>query len=174
MQFYQKDRWSPYLVGLSIGLLLLFLLMLKKQLGASGGITQIAGLISYLLFPEYTINSSYFQVQLKDHIIFNYRLVSIIGLFLGAFTASYLNKEKVPPKNTLWTLNFGNQAIRRNITIFIGGILLIFGARLAGGCTSGHAISGGGQLATTSFVFMIFVFATAIPTAFILYRNKGD
>ena len=121
MRFYQKDRWSPYLVGMGIGLLLLFLLILRKQLGASGGITQLSGLLSYLFFPDYTINSAYFQVQLKDQILFNYRFLSLIGLFIGAFVASYFTQESIPEKNTLWKANFGESPWKRYVAIFIGG-----------------------------------------------------
>ena len=58
---------------------------------------------------------------------------------------------------------------------FIGGFLVILGARFAGGCTSGHAISGGIQLAASGYLFMLGVFALGIPTAFLARRLfKGD
>jgi uncharacterized membrane protein YedE/YeeE len=42
---------------------------------------------------------------------------------------------------------------------FLGGILVGFGARLARGCTSGQALSGGAVLSAGSWAFMLAVFA---------------
>ena len=50
---------------------------------------------------------------------------------------------------------------------------MVFGARLAGGCTSGHGISGDLQLAVTSWVFITVAFAAAITTAFLIYGREG-
>jgi uncharacterized protein len=50
---------------------------------------------------------------------------------------------------------------------------MLFGARLAGGCTSGHGISGGLQLALSSWVFMISLFSSGIIIALILYPKAG-
>ncbi len=54
---------------------------------------------------------------------------------------------------------------RRYLTAFLGGFLILFGARLAGGCTSGHIISGITQLAASSFIFAAAVFGAGILTA---------
>lgn len=61
---------------------------------------------------------------------------------------------------------------RRKWMAFAGGFLLLFGARLAGGCTSGHVITGMTQLATASFLFAAAVFAVGIPVA-MMTRKKG-
>lgn len=63
-------------------------------------------------------------------------------------------------------------ARRRQWTAFAGGFLLLFGARLAGGCTSGHVITGMTQLATASFLFAAAVFAVGIPVA-MMTKRKG-
>lgn len=55
---------------------------------------------------------------------------------------------------------------------FIGGFLLLFGARMADGCTSGHMMSGMMQGSISGYVFAISVFATAIPTAIIVKNIK--
>lgn len=66
----------------------------------------------------------------------------------------------------------GRISSRRKWMGFLGGFLLLFGARLAGGCTSGHVITGFTQMATASFIFAAAVFAAGIPTAMML-RRKG-
>ena len=56
------------------------------------------------------------------------------------------------------------------IAAFVGGIIILYGARLAGGCTSGHGISGTLQLAVSSWVFFISMFGTGIATAALMFR----
>jgi len=56
--------------------------------------------------------------------------------------------------------------------LFFGGILLEYGAGIAGGCTSGLAISGGVQLAPAAFLFIAGMFASGIITAMILYGKR--
>jgi uncharacterized membrane protein YedE/YeeE len=62
--------------------------------------------------------------------------------------------------------------IKRLIWAFFGGFLLLFGARTAGGCTSGHVISGGMQLAASSMLFAFFVFASFLATGKMFYRKR--
>jgi hypothetical protein len=71
----------------------------------------------------------------------------------------------------MWVTQFGSTRLTRLAAAFTGGTLLLFGARLAGGCTSGHMISGISQLAVSSFIFGVVTFAVAITTAKILYRK---
>jgi uncharacterized membrane protein YedE/YeeE len=73
----------------------------------------------------------------------------------------------------MWAAVFGGSRKKRFIAAFFGGVLLLFGARLAGGCTSGHMISGMSQLALSSFVFGVCTFGAAILVAHILYRKRG-
>lgn len=171
--FLTKDRWSPYLIGVSIGVLLTFLLLSGFQIGASTAISKVAALLWEWIKPHDQVPASYFHKLLKTSpVVFDWRLLFLIGLFFGALLASKLTQEKIPPKNTLWLNAQGPSKLKRHLAAFVGGALLLLGARLADGCTSGHAISGGSQLSITSWVFMMAVFASAIPTAFFLYMRK--
>jgi uncharacterized membrane protein YedE/YeeE len=62
---------------------------------------------------------------------------------------------------------------RRALAALIGGMVMLLGARLAGGCTSGHGISGALQLALSSWVFALTFFSVGVVTAFLLYGRKG-
>lgn len=57
--------------------------------------------------------------------------------------------------------------IRRYLPAFLGGFLLLYGARLADGCTSGHMMSGMMQGSVSGYYFAVAAFATAIPAALI-------
>jgi uncharacterized membrane protein YedE/YeeE len=53
----------------------------------------------------------------------------------------------------------------------LGGVLVMYGARLAGGCTSGHGISGSLQLAVGSWTFFLVMFAAGAATALAIFRK---
>jgi uncharacterized membrane protein YedE/YeeE len=93
----------------------------------------------------------------------------VAGLLIGGFLAHRLGRkpaaESAPPHA------FEQTASRRYLNAFLGGFLLLFGARLAGGCTSGHVISGISQLSLSGFIFGAGVFATGITTAKLLARR---
>ncbi|WP_243689464.1 YeeE/YedE thiosulfate transporter family protein [Geotalea toluenoxydans] len=98
----------------------------------------------------------------------------MVGVFLGAFAGSKLSgdrsPERVPP---LWRWRFGDSPIRRYIGAFGGGFIMMLGARIAQGCTSGHGISGALQLALSSWMFAPLIFAVAVGTAFLIYGKEG-
>jgi len=66
----------------------------------------------------------------------------------------------------------GNSVPKRLIWSFVGGFILIIGARMAGGCTSGHILSGGMQLSVSSLVFAVFVFAGLLVAGKYFYKQK--
>ena len=171
LKYLKKDRWSPYAVGLMIGILLTALVGIGYQIGVSSGIARIGLLLEQVFFPLHSKTTPYLQKLLADHIAFDWKILFVIGLFLGSLISAKLSGSR-PGKITIWKANFGPSKIKRYLAAFIGGGLLLFGARLADGCTSGHAISGGAQLSVVSWVFMIAVFASAIPASFLLYRKK--
>jgi len=70
-----------------------------------------------------------------------------------------------------WARRFGVMPGRRLLWSFVGGFLLLFGARFGGGCTSGHMISGVSQLAVSSFLFSGALFVSGIITARWLYGD---
>ena len=100
------------------------------------------------------------------------------AMFVGGAVTSSLFRGKQPAVDkgsmpSMWKQNFGASTSKRYLAAFSGGVLLLFGARLAGGCTSGHMISGISQLALSSFIFGIATFAAAILMAKFLYRKRG-
>ncbi len=94
---------------------------------------------------------------------FDWEFALVVGLMLGAFAA--------------WKLGGGEAAEKprggRVWEAMAGGFLLLFGARLAGGCTSGHGISGSLQLAVSGWVFFLTIFASGIATAFLFKNGEG-
>ena len=105
----------------------------------------------------------------------NYSFVFVLSMIAGAFLSSKMagpkvnGSERVAP--TVWQQRFGNSPYLRYGISFLGGVLALYGARLAGGCTSGHMMSGMMQTSVSGYLFAAGVFATAIPTAIIFYRK---
>jgi hypothetical protein len=169
-KFLKKDRICPYFIGMLMGLLILVLLNFGRHLGTCCGITKLTALVSYFFAPEFTLQSSYLNRQISDHLIFNSKLLLLIGLFIGAKIACLITKDAPKLTQTIWTERFGKSARLRHISVFFGSILLILGARIAGGCVAGHGLMGISQQSITSIAFLIFVTVSAIPSAFILYH----
>lgn len=98
----------------------------------------------------------------------------VIGVFAGAWISSRLSGDRaersVPP---LWEWRFGKSTGKRLAAAFGGGALMMFGARLAQGCTSGHGISGALQLALSSWIFVVLLFAAGTAMTFALYGNEA-
>jgi hypothetical protein len=93
---------------------------------------------------------------------------------VGAATSGTLwwGKKGAANSDLQWKRVFGPQVWKRWVIAFFGAILLEFAAGIAGGCTSGLAISGGMLLAPAAFLFIAGMFASGILTALIVYRRS--
>ena len=179
MSIWKSERWSPYVVGILIGVLswITFAVM-GKALGTSTTIVRAAGVIEQAIDPERVESNEYYTKYLgtsdKPKPPFEWQFALVVFLFLGAFLAARLAgsrfSESVPP---LWAWRFGRSRLLRWLGALLGGVIMIFGARMAGGCTSGHGISGGLQLAASSWIFIGSMFVAGIVTAFVLYGKGG-
>jgi uncharacterized protein len=167
---YPGPAWSPYLVGAGIGFLAcLTLWRVRKTFGASGGYATLAGLAGGVVAPKKTRQLSYFKANPPHS---NWGLMLLLGLpmgaFLGAFTGGETTGRWLPP---LWVAHFGENSFWwRMLFGFLGGTLMAVGARLAGGCTSGHGISGTLQLSLGSWIAVVCFFIGGVATAAVLYR----
>lgn len=104
----------------------------------------------------------------------SYGLVFVIAMIGGGFLASRYQSERAPSIPRFHQSRFGDSAMKRYLLAFIGGVIVLFGARLAGGCTSGHMMSGMMQTAVSGYLFTVAALTSAIPTAILLYRNGGN
>jgi hypothetical protein len=172
-------RWSPYAVGAGIGVLSwITFAWMGKALGTSTTFVNAAGALEGLASEQHVRDNAYLAKQVVGKPVIEWQFALVVALFLGAGLAALLGRraaggkfvETVPD---LWAWRFGKSKALRYTAAFLGGAVLLFGARMAGGCTSGHAISGGLQLAVSSWIFTIAMFITGIVTAFALFGVKG-
>jgi uncharacterized protein len=175
MSLFSK-RWSPYVVGVGIGVLSwITFISVDKALGTSTSMVHAAGAITAIAAPERLKTNPYYAKEITPKApLFDWQMFLVISLPLGAALAAWMardfNREHVP---SLWRWRFGESRFKRYIWAFIGGVILIYGARMAGGCTSGHGISGGLQLALSSWTFFIAMFLSGVITAFALFGKEG-
>lgn len=106
----------------------------------------------------------------------NYSFIFVIAMVLGAFLSSRLGGPKPTALDRsapqVWRQRFGENPVWRYVTVFFAGLLVLFGARLAGGCTSGHMMSGMMQTSLSGYLFALGTFAAAVPAAVLVYARK--
>ncbi len=168
---YPGPAWSPYVVGALIGVLsMLTFYFSNKPLGASTAYARIAGMIGLLVAPRHTRCLKYFKDN-PPKVGWELMLVLavVVGSFLAAWTGGELTGRFLP---AMWQERFGADSHwLRAIAAFSGGLLMAFGARMAGGCTSGHGISGTLQLAVGSWISAICFFVGGVTVAILMYAT---
>ena len=176
MNVFQKRSWSPYLVGAGIGMLSWFTFATAdKPIGITTAFEYSAALAEGAVAPQVT--RPYLAEKAKDNKTpkIGWEWMLVAGVLVGAYLSSKLSgdrapEEKVPP---LWQWRFGDKPAVRYAGAFAGGFVMMLGARIAQGCTIGHAISGALQLALASWIFAPVMFVAAIATAFLIYGKEG-
>ena len=164
-----RDRaWSPYLTGALIGLLQVpAVLLLGTALGASSSYVTVSASIAEVFDPA--IRSLAYAGKYLDGAKNWWQVALVGGIALGAFISAGLSGTRRSGASPIWSRALGtsNQGVRFALA-FAGGFLLLLGARLADGCTSGHGISGMAQLAVSGFVAVTAMFAGGIAPAMLL------
>jgi uncharacterized membrane protein YedE/YeeE len=164
-----KDKyWSPYIAGIGLGLTLLATFIIAGWgLGASSAFSLLTGVGIDRLSPEYAGSFQYFSSYLNvASPLKNWILFEVIGLFIGALIGATLTGNFKFKLDRAASMS-GNE---RLVFAFAGGILIGFASRLARGCTSGVALSGGAQLAISGWIFVIAMFASGFIFAAIFRR----
>lgn len=161
--------WNPYLGGTLLGVLLfLSFFVTSHGLGASGGVNRIVVAVEDLVVPEHVDKTPYIaKMAGGDRDPLGHWLVwEVAGILLGGFASGLLRgRVKVQTYR-------GPQISTHSrwVYAFIGGTLMGYGARMARGCTSGQALSGGAVMSVGSWAFMFAVFAGGYGLAWFVRR----
>jgi hypothetical protein len=172
----RKEEWSPYVAGVLLGIVGVLAVWLSNSLlGASGAFENMAGMIGKALAPK-AFDTMYFNYVMPPGITWG--LILLVGVFfggmIGAASSRTLQWGRKGSANSdaQWKRIFGPQVWKRWVLGFLGAIVLEYAAGIAGGCTSGLAISGGMLLVPAAFLFIAGMFASGIVTALVVYRNR--
>ncbi|MDT8389235.1 MAG: YeeE/YedE thiosulfate transporter family protein [Lentisphaeria bacterium] len=169
--------WRPYVAGALVGVLATVSVFVSTKvldksnyLGASTTFVRAAGLVEKTVASDHVENNTYYQ---SKNVRVDWQFMVVIGILIGALGASLADKsfkaEGVPP---IWSERFGNKVSVRAIGAFLGGIVAMFGARLAGGCPSGHGLSGLMQLSISGFIAMAGFFGAGVIVAHVVYKTR--
>jgi hypothetical protein len=176
VNYIRRDEWSPYAAGALLGIVGVLAVWLSNSLlGASGAFENLAGLVGQSIAPS-LFDNIYFNLIMPPEITWS--VVLLVGLFfggmIGATTSGTLKwgKKDAANSDAQWKSIFGPQTWKRWLLAFVGAIVLEYAAGIAGGCTSGLAISGGMLLAPSAFLFIAGMFASGIITAMLIYRRR--
>lgn len=183
---------SPRNGGILLGVVFFAAVLLVKPIGVSTQFVILDGMIWDLFAPgivvvDETAKSGYaspnayldksggsYAKNVANPL--NYSFVFVIAMMAGALVSALLRggvgrEERMMP--AVWRANFGDSPAKRYAAVFVAGFIVLFGARLAGGCTSGHMMSGMMQTALSGYVFAAGAFLAAIPVALILFRKEA-
>jgi uncharacterized protein len=154
--------------GLLLGMVQILAVAVAKPLGVSTQFVVVEGVALNKVAPSYSENHA--LLSNAKYQKFGYGWWLDVGLVAGAFVAAVLAGRWRLQKTTVWwQVNRGNNYSRRLIAGFIGGFLILLGARLAHGCTSGQFASGWAQLSLSVVPFTITLFGLGMITARLVY-----
>lgn len=167
---------NPYLGGLLLGIVLFGAFLLTGTgLGASGALSHIQAAFLDFLAPHRVDTVGYFAKIAggQKSPWMNPQVFLLFGVIAGGFLSGlFRGRLKVETrKGPLISTK------KRWLMAFIGGVFMGYGARLARGCTSGQALSGGAVLSVGSWAFMFSIFISAYALAYFVRRlwiNPGE
>lgn len=166
-----KPYSNPYLVGVGLGLVLLasFLIM-GRGLGASGAASTLVAVGVEKVAPEHASNNNFYKEYLGDgttNPLKDWLVFEVLGVIVGGFlSGTFAHRIKFTTEKGP---NVTNK--QRLIYAFVGGTIMGIGAKLARGCTSGLALTGGAVLSLGGWLFMFAVFAGAYAVAYFVRRQ---
>jgi hypothetical protein len=169
MEFITQVRWSPYIVGMGIGILTwLSFLISRKPIACSTTFAKASGMIERLFRGKKVDLKPYYQ---KEKLVVDWQWMLVVGIVIGSLISAWLSGDFhwqwVP---SVWAAAFGSDPSLRVIVALVGGVCIGFGARWADGCTSGHGISGTLQLAVSSWISAICFFIGGILMAHMIFK----
>jgi uncharacterized membrane protein YedE/YeeE len=178
--------------GIALGIVFLLAVWIVKPIGVSTQFVIFDGIVWSKISPDliredaeaksgYSSTNPYLDKSGGKYAKnvakpFNYSFIFVIFIIFGALLSSLTkgpqasSMDRISPE--VWRNRFGSDPSKRYLAAFLGGALVLFGARLAGGCTSGHMMSGMMQTSVSGYLFAFAAFAIAVPTAMILYGRK--
>lgn len=166
-----QPYWNPYIAGVGLGLVLLAAFVsMGRGLGASGAFSSLVSVGVNAVAPEHAKSNGFFAEYLGDgthNPLKEWLVFEVLGVMTGGFISGSLARrikgtvEKGPRISTRARMLFA----------FGGGMLMGFGAKLARGCTSGQALTGGALFGLGSWAFMLAVFAGGYAVAYFFRRQ---
>ena len=175
--------------GLLLGLVFFLAVLLVKPIGVSTQFVIFDAIVADAVAPNliteteerYTSTNAYLAKSGGKYAKnaanpLNYSFIFVLAMMLGAGLSALSrggvnsDERRLP---AIWRANYGDTPLKRYAVAFAGGFIVLYGARLAGGCTSGHMMSGMMQTSLSGYLFALGAFAAAIPVTLMLYKKEA-
>ena len=186
--------WNWKIGGIALGLIFFAAVALVKPIGVSTQFVILDGIIAKALKPGVVtqdktnksgyrslnpyLNKSGGKYARSVANPWNYSFIFVLSMIVGGLLGRFFTcPEDDKPSGSIpehHRRRFGDTPVLRYLMAFIGGVLVLWGSRMAGGCTSGHMMSGMMQTALSGYLFAFAVFVVAVPVAIILYKKQGE
>ena len=161
---------NPYFAGMGIGIALFMgFFFVGKGFGDSGALTRFFAYMMSQIAPSYTDTLVYFKRYLSTsgHPLFNWVIFVLLGSMLGGLISGMRGRRM----KMEFTKGDHTTKGRRVTTALIGGVLVAFGTRIAGGCVTGLAINGGAVLSVAGWLFFVSLVAAGMVVAFVIRKE---
>jgi uncharacterized membrane protein YedE/YeeE len=163
---------SPYLAGVGIGVVLLLSYVIAgRGLGASGAFSSVVTAAVTAVAPTHAATSEHhaaYAASTGVGLLRDWLVIEVLGITIGGFLSGLLAGR------VRWGAIDRGPAVGRRTRIayaFAGGVIMGIGAKLARGCTSGQALTGGALLSVGSWTFVVAAFAAAFAVAPLVRRQ---
>lgn len=165
----EERVWNPYLVGIGLGLTLLTsFVVLGAGLGASGSVARASAWVAHLFAPEAVEGNAYLGRWFGETSPFAYYLVFMgLGTFAGGLVSAWAAGRIRPKVERGPRASVGG----RLVLAVLGGVAAGFASRVAAGCTSGQALTGGALFLTGSWAFFVAFFGGAFLLAWFVRKQ---
>jgi uncharacterized membrane protein YedE/YeeE len=186
-----KKQWNWFAGGVALAIIFTLAAVLVKPIGVStqfvildgivwnavsdGLVTEDAEAKSGYASSNAYLNKSGGKYAKSVANPVSYGLIFVLAMAVGGFAAAKMqskDSEESGGDDSKYQKYFSQLGAKRYIAAFLGGVLALFGARLAGGCTSGHMMSGMMQTSVSGYLFAFGAFAAAVPAALFMYRRE--
>ena len=161
--------WNPYVAGVVLGLVLLSaFVVMGKGLGASGASLRLGVTALEVVAPAHVAATpALAKTHSEGGPLDNWLVFEVLGVTLGGLVAAYTSGRL-----KLEVLKGPHIKTAGRIALAIGGgVLMGAAARMARGCTSGQALSGGALLSVGSWAFMFSIFAGGYAAAWFVRKE---
>lgn len=171
------DRaWAPWVSGVLIGLLQIpAFILIGTALGTSSSYVTLSATVAGWVDPG--VGAIDYAAKHLSGAKNWWQVAMVLGIALGAALSASLSGARRRGVAPVWdkllaAKSGGSTGPKRFLLAFCAGFLMLAGARIADGCTSGHGLSGIAQLAIGSFIAVAAMFAGGIATAMLLRRVR--
>jgi hypothetical protein len=174
MKMTKNDRQTPYWNWIAAamalaGIIIFIFTTFGPPASSSGFVSTVKGFFQ-IAAPDYADSKEHYRMIPGPG---SWLMAFVLGMAIGGFVAGRTFSIPVRDVPEVWEKRFGASRIGRYSAAFLGGFLILFGSRLAGGCTLGLFISGSTQLAISGLYFGVVIFSMAMLTSRIIYGKTG-